>query len=413
MSISFPHKTRDKLGQALLEALRDCEVFSGSFVSLNAKCWTLHEAIPLGCRPEQALRLIAGDRHIADFVRSEISRNPPGKWDMKVKTTTLGLLLGEDGCKSLSERLIAGLESLPWSYKFYSEMAGEFLVANLGAGGELSLTPKLRLVSGAKLNEDLPGVGAFTQLSAAPGTNNHAGWTSDSIYVELLLNGFVAKDLESETIQDANDYLFSFYGLAIALKLMEFGNAWCNIRPPAVYKLKIFRDLDDSVSQVAQLDFDPSHAKVMHDLGVPRLWRGSNKPDEFCAAAAGVSRALLNANQRVLNAARWFFDSHSGSNLQVRFVQIATAFEILLGDREQSRETGLGTLMANRCAYMLGKNDSSRQKICDAFKAGYGIRSTIVHTGKTRLSSADLGHFYYMQELCAAVIRKECSDFLS
>lgn len=413
MSISFPHKTRAKLGQSILDALRDCEVFSGSFVSLNAKCWDLHESIPLGSRPEQALRSIVGDRHIADFVRSEISRNPPGKWDLKSKTITLGLFLGEDGCKSLTERMIAGLESLPWSYKLYSEMAGEFLITNLGASGEQHLTPKLRLVTGARLNDELPGANALTQMSAAPGENLHTGWPSDSIHVELLLDGFVAKDLESETIQDANDYLFSFYGIAIALKLMELGNAWSNIRPAAAYKLKIFRELGNSSSEIAQLDFDPSHAKVMHDLGVPRSWRGSNKPDEFLAGVATVSRTLLNADQRILNAARWFFDSHSGSNLQVRFVQIATAFEILLGDREQSRETGLGTLMANRCAYMLGKNDSSRQKICDAFKAGYGIRSTIVHTGKTRLSSKELDHFYYMQELCASVIRNECSEFFN
>ncbi len=413
MAISFPRTTRSKLTQAIADGLRDSEVISGSYVALDTKCWHLHEAIPEGSKPEQALRSIAGDRHVTEFVRSEISRHFPSEWDTDAKTLSLGLILGTDGIVSLSEKLVQSMETLPWSYKFFSELAGEFDVQALGATEELRVTPMLRLVAGKRLATELPSENSLANLRDAPKRVPHVGWPLNSIQVELELNGFVSKDLESDTVQDAIDQLFSFYGLAIALDLLEPGNAWINLRPASSYAMKIFQTTEISTSYVSQAEFDPSHAKAIHDLGTPRSWRGTTNIEAFRLGLRSISQALLNVDQRVLNAARWYFDSHCGANLQVRFVQIATAFEILLGDHAQSRETGLSTLMANRCAYMLGKNEASRRKICEAFRAGYDIRSKIVHTGKTRLSSNEIGHFSYMQALCALVIRRECSEFLS
>jgi hypothetical protein len=69
----------------------------------------------------------------------------------------------------------------------------------------------------------------------------------------------------------------------------------------------------------------------------------------------------------------------------VQIVQATVALEILLGDRIEAEALGLGTLLANRLAYLTGQTPTDRQHILTEFKRLYDLRSRIVHSGKTRL----------------------------
>ncbi len=372
----------------------------------------LHEAISSGSPLDKTLQNIAGERHITDFVRSEVSQLRLGERNSSIETLPFHLVFDDERAIGVAEDLVQGIESLPWKYSFYTELPGEFSTEALGPQGELSLTPTLELITGAKLNRKLPA--KHSLLASFAGTNQ-APWADKSIYIRLSLEGYVSSDRQSETVHDATDYLFSLYGLALANDILESDSGWVNVRPATSYRLAIFRIGDDDLSHLSDVELDPSHAKEIRNLGSPRsLMRTSEEFDTlFQERFHEIGRVLMNVDRRVLNAARWYFDSHCGSNDQVRFVQIATAFEILLGDQKQGRETGLSTLMANRCAYMLGRNEIQRTRIRTAFMDGYDIRSRIVHTGKTRLSHAERAQFRVMQSLCASVICKECSEFMA
>jgi hypothetical protein len=81
--------------------------------------------------------------------------------------------------------------------------------------------------------------------------------------------------------------------------------------------------------------------------------------------------------------------------------------EILLGDKAASDEIGLGRLLGNRCAYLIGKTQEERATILSDFKQIYDVRSDIVHEGKSRLTHDELMLFNKLQWFCHRVIQKE------
>jgi hypothetical protein len=58
-----------------------------------------------------------------------------------------------------------------------------------------------------------------------------------------------------------------------------------------------------------------------------------------------------------------------------------------MGDRDTSDRVGLTKLIANRCAYALGKSSKEREEIIDFFVQFYRVRSEVVHSGRTALQA--------------------------
>src|SRR5207247_8863093 len=100
----------------------------------------------------------------------------------------------------------------------------------------------------------------------------------------------------------------------------------------------------------------------------------------------GAVMAQHADDDRLLRAAQWLFDSYAATNPLLAFVQATTSLEILLGDKGLSDLMGLGALLANRCAFLIGRSRSQRDKIMAEFNRIYDTRSKIVHVGYPRLA---------------------------
>jgi hypothetical protein len=104
---------------------------------------------------------------------------------------------------------------------------------------------------------------------------------------------------------------------------------------------------------------------------------------------------------------QWLFDSYCTTNELLAFVQTAVAMEILLGDKRTSDLIGIGELLSNRCAYLIGASYNQRQEILDELKKIYDVRSQIVHRGKSRLKHTERELFSTLQWMCHRVIQEE------
>ena len=83
------------------------------------------------------------------------------------------------------------------------------------------------------------------------------------------------------------------------------------------------------------------------------------------------------------------------------------ALEILLGEKASSDLIGIGELLANRCAYLIGKSHTQRGEIQAEVKSIYATRSRIVHAGQSRLSAREKHQLARLHVLCVRVIEKE------
>ena len=122
-----------------------------------------------------------------------------------------------------------------------------------------------------------------------------------------------------------------------------------------------------------------------------------------------ISKALHqeSESEKVQLAGRWLFDSYSGENELLSFVQTTVALEILLGEKESSDLMGLGELLRNRCAYLIGDSHKQRKEILNDFNEIYSIRSKIVHRGKNKLKRYERVLFYKLQWMVNRVIQEE------
>jgi hypothetical protein len=106
-------------------------------------------------------------------------------------------------------------------------------------------------------------------------------------------------------------------------------------------------------------------------------------------------------------ASQWMFDSHTGHDELLNYIQAMVVLEILLGDKAVSDEIGLGQLLSNRCAYSIGDSHEDRKLILQYFKDIYRIRSEIVHRGKHRLTAEEGALFSRLRWMCRRVIQNE------
>ena len=68
---------------------------------------------------------------------------------------------------------------------------------------------------------------------------------------------------------------------------------------------------------------------------------------------------------------------------------------------------GLGELLRNRCAYLIGKSHKQREEVLADFRDIYDLRSKIVHRGKVRLHLKERSLFAKLQWMCRCVIQEE------
>jgi hypothetical protein len=114
---------------------------------------------------------------------------------------------------------------------------------------------------------------------------------------------------------------------------------------------------------------------------------------------AAVFRSGQRADQITL-ASQWLFDSYSGQDQLLSFVQSMVVLEILLGDKSMSDEIGIGKLISNRVAYFIGDTHEERAQLLDDFKEIYNVRSQIVHSGKHKLSFEDYKLWGRLRGIC-------------
>lgn len=146
----------------------------------------------------------------------------------------------------------------------------------------------------------------------------------------------------------------------------------------------------------------------MHDLE-GRL-EGDEERLRWAEGALNNIAVVFSASQKaepIVLASQWLFDSHASRDELLAFVQAMVVLEIILGDKKVSDEIGLGALMRNRCAYLIGTSHGERSELLETFNKIYRVRSQIVHSGKPRLTLEERSLFSRLRWMCRRVIDKE------
>src|SRR5262249_4885071 len=109
---------------------------------------------------------------------------------------------------------------------------------------------------------------------------------------------------------------------------------------------------------------------------------------------------------RIKRAITWYSHAVNADTKEIQFVSMTTAIEGLLLDKGESKDNqlNLGSIkqrLADRVAYLLGKDFDERVNFATKIKALYDIRSGLVHGGE----SANLNNsLYELEDIVGATI---------
>ncbi|MGA7450061.1 MAG: hypothetical protein WBW73_01875 [Rhodoplanes sp.] len=329
---------------------------------------------------------------------------------------------GYSDATAVATRLLDSFQTLPWQYQLTFTLPDEIKMLLEPELYEFRLGPNIRLArpgktfkerfpldsGNARRNQDIEGSPLLFYDASKPPT-----WKVDALYLQVQVDGFVGQDGGSQTTVRAERLIRAFGGLGIALGLFVHRHKYIHGAARKTHYYVHRRNADGKWKPENRLEADDATDRGLRGLELSSP-DGHLKTD--AAKAAWVKARLQDLAvafssgpkaEPLLLAAQWLFDSYAGRDELLSFVQAMIVLEILLGDKNIAEEIGLGALLRNRLAYMIGSSYRDRTELLEDFSSIYRVRSQIVHTGKHRLSSEERRLFLKLRWMCLRVMAKE------
>lgn len=428
MAFKLRSEVRSRVTDAIAEALPHIQV--GSYITMSFAFMAVDAALPKKSLVRELLAKYLDDFPLSEFINDvlseEFERRDDFRFDSERKLTDLD---GYDDPKATAEELIRRFETLPWSYTLTAILPHQLRELIPDGAAEVQLGPSLRICRPTPAFQT-----AFPLLADTPAANDRlagpAGylsrgqprattlWDSAEVYFQIEAQGFIQRYPYSPTVSTAERLLRSFLGLGLATGLFQSHSYLASHSAP----IPVFvhrRTANGNWEPFTRYNLSESVAQGLRTLyvGHPNDALRIKPPDtERVAAQLAHIRAALSLGQKadqILLAAQWLFDGSTGHDPLLTFVQSMVVLEILLGDKSQSDQLSISTLISNRLAYLVGETHEERATLIATFKEIYAVRSQIVHSGKPHLRNDDHRLLDELRRMGRAAITKELDMLLT
>lgn len=407
------------------EILADVVVTDGQYIlwsslkNLDRVDETLPNSGPLAKQLEGMIDENPGGHFVSGHLNSLLVERSPRALG---SSSALRDLPGFENLAAVATEIVEAFESLPWRYRMHVQLP-EALQGLLHEGeNEWILSQSTRIVritaenqsQFAAPDEGSPrasrfGFGLLSGLFSVPPAS-----IIGKVALVTEVSGYVGEFETSAPLRSAVSTLRAFFGLTLAFRLAYVVRSYASSIAVSDVGLWIYRDQGAGFHafQKHRLETDLT-SQTDQMAALANLVRDeSQKASLFASSRALIQNAFMaNDDARRLRlAARWYFDSLANDRELLAFVQAMICMEILLGDRADASQLGIGDTIRNRCAYLIGTSPSERTLIVRDLNAIYDVRSKIVHTGKESLSDVERAMLSRLRELCRRVLMKEAEQ---
>lgn len=356
-----------------------------------------------------ALKAQISETPVRDFVRAMVGIRLQTQVLVPDGIYPLSQAPGFGDLRSVAEDLFRELSELPSAYAFIFPLPTAFGQA-MPANGVWALSDRFQIVKGAGLHN------AYDVRSTTDGVirnygRDHAAFSITGPHLVVHCSGFVDAGFLNHPFHETMEAARAFLGLCTALGL--FIHNPFHLGPPLPPWVMIDRMVDDRFVFDRAERLPSSLGTTLNAVFFPQPVPGAPAPSWVQAIGHHLTtlKYVLGDSEnvaRMTRAAQWYYDSLSGDNELLQFVQAMVALEILVGgSKEENKRVGVGELMRNRIAYLIGQSISERRLIMDTFDEIYDVRSNIVHAGHSRLTSEQRAQLWTLRDYVARVIRAE------
>ncbi|MCJ2079225.1 HEPN domain-containing protein [Methylobacterium sp. E-016] len=402
--------------EVLRDALGHLRVTHGMFLDWHslATLASLDDALPRQDKQPVSLTAMIDDRPASDFAADRIGRilmEGGADWKDDASPEPLTNLPRFADAARFAREVVGELNSLPWRYTFSLRLPhkiGSVLRAMIDATGRRDIGGGLALADERALDGYLPLPEGLNRLALLGGGH---GWGSDTVYLQVPLEGYADKYGMSGTARLAVETMQTFIGLGIALRIFRYDPSYTPLgfaQPAIVHHVHRHDAGEGAVHDTA---FGLEASMLMGMEGFAFVEYGPAFPMEMLVADV-IERMRIcfthpKEATRINRAAQWLATSSMSRNGTMAFVQAMVAVEILLGDKKTTDMVGIGELLSNRLAYLIGTSQADREQVLSDFRGLYAVRSEIVHSGKTRLSHSEWAKYSRLVWMCGTAIKEE------
>lgn len=315
--------------------------------------------------------------------------------DQKLSGAFKDLFLKED-LKDLATKIVNFYNSIPRKYEIYIPLPN--ILQSIST--PVSLNKQCQLVKRKDIGDISP---IFTK---AP------------VYFQYSLDGYCNGQFNNKTLQEALFQFKVFLQQATSKGLLKItqrqlsglglGSSFSHYQVPKNEITSVdVTDLDHKTKHFSYFPLSTSH--FLAGLDIPENLSPAEVNKHINDVLSSSARLIASQDpetKRVKAAIVWYFDSYISESPVISFVQICIGLEILLGKVDE--RLPVTQILADRFAYLVGRNIKEREKWKEEFRNFYTARSNLVH-GKTSHEDYDHQLFrgrYFLQ----MAIRREISN---
>lgn len=428
MTLGLDQRCIAKLRESVLASLADIKINNNMFIDFPSaiSLFRADNILPTSGPIKIKLDNYIGDQPLFRFIFESISKDlyETESYDKNKKAIPLNSFSKYSDLSLASDDIINKFESLPWKYIISFELDNNFGHILKKEGINRTISDKIKLIlpnseydtvyplkSGIEKRDInlFDGIGFLT-------IPQDRRWNQETSYIQFDAEGFIGNYTDLVPMDNVISNLKSFLGLSLAVRLIKFNKIAASAGLNYLYSVpkKNYMIIHQYNNDIWRIH---STVELPHDISEAMIKLDINDSDgKIKDISSWINRGLLRISyvfknaktaERLLLAGQWLLDSYLGKNELLSFLQAMVTIEILLGDDHKKETVGVGELLRNRCAYLIGDSYSQREKLIKEFEKIYDIRSRIVHKGKSKLDAEESVLSKKLKWMCRRVIEKE------
>jgi hypothetical protein len=400
---------RARLIETIADAIPSLVARHGMFINYpsSTKLAAANNVIPTSGTVREQLTTYINETPVSTFIVDQLQSELLQLNQFQPDNPSMNLtdIVGYEDPKQVAGRLVDQISSLPWQYKLTIGLPRQVTPLLPAAENNFVLNDQIELVRAHDAFQELYPLEPEKQSLLGLFEERPSSWEPSAEYMQISANGFIGPYGGSIPAWRAESILRAFCGLGIAFRLFEVQHKYSLFGPKPSSHFIVHRQISDQSRRFeGKLKLSDERSRAVDSL--------EKNPDaeQWANYILSLMQAVFSSGSKaepIALASEWLFDSYTGHDELLSYVQAMVVLEILLGDKAKSDEIGLGHLLSNRCAYLIGKTQEERAAILRDFDQVYTVRSAIVHRGKSRLTRDERILFYKLHVLCHSIIQKE------
>lgn len=425
MPIKLNNKYREPLIKAIADGIPKVNVQNGNFADSDTMVgafFPADDALPQSGPLREELETYLGERPMFNFLTSmvDLELTHKHKWVTESPELALSELDGFKDPEAKARDLVNELESLPWKYTLSIElppmislfkadfMRGFSISEGINVSEKKELLDKNFPIKNEQPFSDFNEIAnAFLQEPK----RKSVGWKNNISYMQIEVEGFVDPYGTTPAARQTISNLRSILGLGLAKQILVPERYTLFIHRSRSSYVLVHKNCSHGMKYESKFSLNDNYAQAIRTLNLS-LGQGLSDPEKVIrlqGALTAIGHVVSAGAQaeKIMLAAQWLFDSYAVNDELLSFVQTMVVLEILLGKKQKKDAIGLGELIGNRCAYLIADSHQERAVVLRDFKRIYDVRSEIVHSGKSHLSSEERFLFGKLRSICHRVIEAE------